>query len=235
MANSNINTGVNSLPTKVVAALNADNLNVIRVYSYSFTYWNGEQTTAFIIIAETTESRLLLLSCTEAVLCLACVFTPDDRRKSFPADELDPLIKRAESLAGVTETTPTNPETETTTNTETTMTTTDTTDNAPKFEELTHAATNIVLTAENDGDIYRRYVENLVESLAKKVAKGVNLDASTLASSGAVANIIRESIKGMKSSGWTNPVTASDRKQAAAYLANAYISDAIENAEYINA
>ncbi len=106
---------------------------------------------------------------------------------------------------------------------------------SPSFEELTHAATNIVLTAENDGDIYRRYVENLVESLAKKVAKGVQLNASTLASSGAVSNIIRESIKGMKSSGWTNPVTSSDRKQAAAYLASVYISDAIENAEYINA
>ncbi len=110
-----------------------------------------------------------------------------------------------------------------------------TTVTAPKFEELTHAATNIVLTAENDGDIYRRYVETLIGSLAKKVAKGVQLNASTLAASSVVANIIRESIKGMKSSGWSNPVTASDRKQAAAYLANAYISDAIENAEYLNA
>lgn len=127
------------------------------------------------------------------------------------------------------------PETETTTNTETVMTTTDTTNNAPKFEDLTHAATNIVLTAQNDGDIYRRYVEQLVNSLAKKVAKGVQLNASTLASSGVVANIIRESIKGMKSSGWDDPVTTSDRKQAATYLASVYISDAIENAEYINA
>lgn len=106
---------------------------------------------------------------------------------------------------------------------------------SPTFEELTLAATNIVLTAENDGDIYRRYVEQLVNSLAKKVTKGVQLNATTLASSGAVTNIIRESIKGMKSSGWTNPITASDRKQAAAYLASVYISDAIENAEYNNA
>lgn len=105
----------------------------------------------------------------------------------------------------------------------------------PSFDELTHAAANIELTAENDGDIYRRYVEPLVNALAKKVAKGIQLDASTLASSGAVANIIRESIKSMKSSGWTSPVTASDRKQAAAYLASAYISEAIENVEYINA
>lgn len=87
----------------------------------------------------------------------------------------------------------------------------------PSFEELTHATTNIVLTTENDGDIYRRYVEPLVNALEKKVTKGVKLNASTLASSGAVANIIRESIKGMKSSGWANSVTASDRKQAALY------------------
>lgn len=106
---------------------------------------------------------------------------------------------------------------------------------SPSFEELTHAATNIVLTAENDGDIYRRYVEQLVNSLAKKVAKGVQLNAATLAASSVVATIIRESIKGMKQSGWTDPITASDRKQAAAYLASVYISDAIENAKYINA
>lgn len=105
----------------------------------------------------------------------------------------------------------------------------------PSFEDLTHAATNIVLTAENDGDIYRRDVEPLINALAKKVAKGVQLSASNLANSCAVANIICESIKGMKSSGWTDPVTASDRKQAATYLASVYISDAIENAEYINA
>lgn len=152
MTTTNINTGVNSLPAKVVAALNADNLNVIRVYSYSSTYWNGEQTTAFIIIAETTESRLLLLSCTEAVPCLACVFTPDDRRKSFPADELDTLIKRAESLAG---------ETETATNTETTMTTTDT-------NNVTIAITN-ELNARKDKSAWSKavtaYALELVETL----------------------------------------------------------------------
>lgn len=115
-----------------------------------------------------------------------------------------------------------------------TETPTDTTYNAQEFEELTHAATNIVLIAENDGDIYRRYVETLIGLLAKKVAKGIQLNASTLAASSVVANIIRESIKGMKSNGWVDPITASDRKQAA-YLASVDISEAIENAEYINA
>lgn len=122
----------------------------------------------------------------------------------------------------------------TTTNNDTDMNTNNTTA-APKFEELTHAATNIVLTAENDGDIYRRYVAPLIASLAKKVVKGLQLNASTLIGSSVVANIIRESLKGMKLSGWTDPVTTTDRKQAAAYLASVYISDAIENAESINA
>lgn len=147
----------------------------------------------------------------------------EGRKINFEVSEIAGIIKVDEDNTPET-TTPSN---DTTMKEETT--------NAPAFDSLSHAAVNIVLTAENDGDIYRRYVKQLVNSLAKKVTKGVQLNASTLASFGAVANIIRESIKGMKLSGWTNPVTASDRKQAAAYLASVYISDAIENAEYINA
>lgn len=113
-------------------------------------------------------------------------------------------------------------------NTPATMNANETT--APEFSELSHTATNIVLTAENDGDIYRRHVQPLISSLAKKLEAGKVLTLRALAESAVMAVIIRESIKGMKAGGWDIPVNTADRKQAAAYLANVYMSDAYENA-----
>lgn len=97
---------------------------------------------------------------------------------------------------------------------------------APEFSELSHAATNIVLAAENTQSIYATHVEPLLRSLERKAAKGATLSLDTLAKSYAMAAIIRESIKEVKRTSY-DPFSANtdDRRAAALYLANIYIGD----------
>lgn len=110
-------------------------------------------------------------------------------------------------------------------NTPSTMNTNETT-TAPEFSELSHAATNIVLAAENTCNIYQNYVEPLLRSLKRKAAKDVTLSLDTLAKSYAMAAIIRESIKKVKRTSY-DPFSAKadDRRTAALYLANIYIGE----------
>lgn len=98
--------------------------------------------------------------------------------------------------------------------------------NVPEFSELSHAATNIVLAAENTQSIYAAHVEPLLRSLERKAAKGVTLSLDTLAKSYTMAAIIRESIKEVKRTSY-DPFSANadDRRAAALYLANIYIGD----------
>lgn len=98
--------------------------------------------------------------------------------------------------------------------------------NVPEFSELSHAATNIVLAAENTQSIYATHVEPLLRSLERKAAKGVTLSLDTLAKSYAMAAIVRESIKEVKRTSY-DPFSANtdDRRAAALYLANIYIGD----------
>lgn len=97
---------------------------------------------------------------------------------------------------------------------------------APEFSELSHAATNIVLAAENTCNIYQNHVEPLLRSLERKVSKGVTLSLDTLAKSSAMAVIIRESIKEVKRTSY-DPFSANkdDRRAAALYLTNIYIGE----------
>lgn len=97
---------------------------------------------------------------------------------------------------------------------------------APEFSELSHAATNIVLAAENTASLYENHVEPLLRSLERKAAKGVTLSLDTLAKSSAMAVIIRESIKEVKRTSY-DPFSANtdDRRAAALYLANIYIGE----------
>ena len=110
------------------------------------------------------------------------------------------------------------------TNTPSTMTANET--KAPESVELTHAATSIVLAAENTCNIYQNHVEPLLRSLERKAAKGVTLSLDTLAKSSAMAVIIRESIKEVKRTSY-DPFSANkdDRRAAALYLVNIYISE----------
>lgn len=112
----------------------------------------------------------------------------------------------------------------TTDNTPSTMNANET--KAPEFSELSHAATNIVLAAENTQSIYAAHVEPLLRSLERKAAKSVTLSLDTLAKSYAMAAIIRESIKEVKRTSY-DPFSANadDRRAAALYLANIYIGD----------
>ena len=108
--------------------------------------------------------------------------------------------------------------------TPTAMTTNET--KAPEFSELSHAATNIVLAAENTCNIYQNHVEPLVRSLERKAAKGVTLLLDTLAKSYAMAAIIRESIKEIKRTSYDSfSANTEDRRAAALYLANIYIGE----------
>ena len=109
-------------------------------------------------------------------------------------------------------------------NTPTTMNANET--KAPEFSELSHAATNIVLAAENTQSIYASHVDPLLRSLGHKAAKGVTLLLDTLAKSYAMAEIIRESIKEIKRTSYEHfSVNADDRRAAALYLANIYIGE----------
>lgn len=97
---------------------------------------------------------------------------------------------------------------------------------APEFSELSHAATNIVLAAENTASLYEKHVEPLLRSLERKAAKGVTLSLDTLAKSSVMTVIIRESIKEVKRASY-DPFSANtdDRRSAALYLANIYIGE----------
>lgn len=120
--------------------------------------------------------------------------------------------------------TTTTPETPNPNNTPSTMNANET--KAPEFSELSHAATNIVLAAENTCNIYQNHVEPLLRSLERKAAKGVTLSLDTLAKSSAMAVIIRESIKEVKRTSY-DPFSANtdDRRAASLYLAAIYICD----------
>ena len=119
---------------------------------------------------------------------------------------------------------PETPETPNPDNTPTTMNANET--KAPEFSELSHAATNIVLAAENTTNIYQNHVEPLVRSLERKAAKGVTLSLDTLAKSYAMAAIIRESIKEIKRTSYDSfSANTEDRRAAALYLANIYIGE----------
>lgn len=97
---------------------------------------------------------------------------------------------------------------------------------APEFSELSHAATNIVLAAENTCNIYQNHVEPLLRSLERKAAKGVTLSLDTLAKSPVMTAIVRESIKEVKRTSY-DPFSANadDRRSASLYLANIYIGE----------
>ena len=111
-----------------------------------------------------------------------------------------------------------------TNNTTTTMTANET--KAPEFSQLSHAATNIVLAAENTCNIYQDHVEPLLRSLERKAAKGVTLALNKLAESYAMAEIIRESIKEIKRTSYDSfSANTDDRRAAALYLANIYIGE----------
>lgn len=97
---------------------------------------------------------------------------------------------------------------------------------APEFSELSHAAANIVLAAENTCNIYQDHVEPLLRSLERKVAKGVTLSLDTLAKPSAMAVIIRESIQEIKRTSYDHfSANTDDRRAAALYLANIYIGE----------
>lgn len=97
---------------------------------------------------------------------------------------------------------------------------------APEFSELSHAAANIVLAAENTCNIYQDRVEPLLRSLERKAAKGVTLSLDMLAKSSVMTVIIRESVKQVKRTSY-DPFSANtdDRRAASLYLANIYIDE----------
>lgn len=196
---------------------------------------NVETTTAADIVVDT--GRIILYR--NGVECFRCEMTEEEfktmRRQMWELDDdtdstawmLDYCRAFATSKMNHTPETP-NPD-----NTPSAMNANET--KVPEFSELSHTATNIVLTAENDGDIYRRYVAPLVLSLLQTksnralhpIAKGWRNPPRCVQSSPP------HSLRCM--SAWmegNTKVTAAERKEAANYLAWSYISDAED--EYNN-
>lgn len=124
---------------------------------------------------------------------------------------------------------------ETTESDEETAETAETAENVavPEFDELSHGAMNIVLIADNTERIYTRFVRPLARCLCKKHKRGLKLSVSVLAESSTLKAIIRESIKKINRVNSDITITSNDRKQAALHLANAYISSATFEPQFL--
>lgn len=92
------------------------------------------------------------------------------------------------------------------------------------FNELTHGATNIVLTAEND---YKHYkvLEWLANCIAKKVKRGQSVDAAHLANCSVMQTLCRNVANELKQ--YDINASMTDRKEAAQYLAQS-VFDMVE-------
>ena len=98
------------------------------------------------------------------------------------------------------------------------------TESAPKWDDLTHAAANIVLEVENDGEIDRRYTAPLQAQIAKRLKSGAPVQLYRLAQCSAVASMTLFGVKQCRRYGI--PVSKDDRRAAALYLAACIIEDA---------
>lgn len=102
---------------------------------------------------------------------------------------------------------------------------------APSFDELSHAAVNIVLEAENTAKLDREIISPLVVTLIRKIRRGETLDMAKLAGSSAVKNLVRAAIAEARKDGFSDAITTDDRSAAALHLAACIIDRATEDAE----
>ena len=98
------------------------------------------------------------------------------------------------------------------------------TESAPKWDDLTQAAANIVLEVENDGEIYRRYTAPLQAQIAKRLESGAPVELYYLAQCSAVASMTLFGVKQCRRYGIA--VSKDDRRAAALYLAACIIEEA---------
>lgn len=98
------------------------------------------------------------------------------------------------------------------------------TESAPKWDDLTQAAANIVLEVENDGEIYRLYTAPLQAQIAKRLKSGAPVELQHLAQCSTMAKITLFGVKQCRRYGIS--VRKDDRRAAALYLAACIIEDA---------
>lgn len=84
------------------------------------------------------------------------------------------------------------------------------------FDELTHAATNIVLTAENDYNYYK-VLEWLKNCITKKIKRGQSVSVEHLANCSTMQTFCRNIAKELMQ--YDIKASLTDRKDAALYLA----------------
>lgn len=95
---------------------------------------------------------------------------------------------------------------------------------APAFEDLSHAALNLVLAVDNDGEIYRLYKAPLEAQIVKRLKDGKPVELNYLAGCSSMAKLTYQGVKACRA--WDISVNKDDRRAAALYLAACIIEDA---------
>lgn len=99
---------------------------------------------------------------------------------------------------------------------------------APDFDALSHAAQNVALNVDNDGEIYRKMLRPLTEQVTRRFIKGAPVELRHLAECSTMAKITLAGVRECRR--WDIHPTKDDRRAAALYLAGQIIDTAREEA-----
>lgn len=99
---------------------------------------------------------------------------------------------------------------------------------APDFDTLSHAAQNVALYVDNDGETYRKLLRPLTEQITRRLIKGAPVELRHLAECSTMAKITLVGIRECRR--WNIHPTKDDRRAAALYLAGLIIDTAREEA-----
>jgi hypothetical protein len=97
------------------------------------------------------------------------------------------------------------------------------------FEELSHAAWNIVLTAQNDYDVYKN-LGWLHDCIVKRVRANKSINFRQLVDCSTLKSVVGVAAYKMRVNGFDDAVTSQDRFDARVYLAYAVIDGAVYDA-----
>lgn len=99
---------------------------------------------------------------------------------------------------------------------------------APDFDTLSHAAQNVALYVDNDGETYRKLLRPLTEQITRRLIKGAPVELRHLAECSTMAKITLVGVRECRR--WNIHPTKDDRRAAALYLAGLIIDTAREEA-----
>lgn len=99
---------------------------------------------------------------------------------------------------------------------------------APDFDTLSHAAQNVALYVDNDGETYRKLLRPLTEQITRRLIKGAPVELRHLAECSTMAKITLVGVRECRR--WGIRPTKDDRRAAALYLAGLIIDTARKEA-----